>query len=207
MSNLDCLIIGAGGHAKVVIEAIRSREWHVLRVLDEDSAKEGSEFCGYQVGSLSTDHNLDVRCHIAIGSGEARRRLATKMRQRVFLTIQHIRAYVSETAKLGFGCFIGVGAVVQSDTEIDSHTIINSGAIIEHDCQIGEFCHIAPGAILGGGVSVGCSTFIGMGARILPGLAVGNNCVVGAGAVVTSSIPDGETVIGIPARTSKISRQ
>lgn len=114
--------------------------------------------------------------------------------------VVHPAAVVSESARIGAGVFVGPRAVVHTKATIYPHAIVNTGAIVEHECEIGENVHLAPGSILAGRVSVGSDTLVGLGAVVLPGVRVGAGCVVGAGAVVRTDVPDGATVVGVPAR-------
>jgi len=119
----------------------------------------------------------------------------------VALTLVHPTAYVSPTAEIGQGVYIGPKAVVHAFANVGNHAIINSGAIVEHECVIGENSHIAPGAVLGGNVRVGRDTLVGIGSRVLPGIQVGAGATVGGGATVVRTVVAGTTVVGVPART------
>ena len=119
----------------------------------------------------------------------------------VALTLVHPTAYVSPTAEIGQGVYIGPKAVVHAFANVGNHAIINSGAIVEHECVIGENSHIAPGAVLGGNVRVGRDTLVGIGSRVLPGIQVGAGATVGGGATVVRTVVAGSTVVGVPART------
>jgi UDP-perosamine 4-acetyltransferase len=117
-------------------------------------------------------------------------------------TVVHPTAYVSPSARLGEGVYIGPRAVVHTRAAVHDHAIINTGAIIEHESIVGVNAHVAPGAVLAGGCRVGPGALIGIGARLLPMLSVGDGCIVGAGAVVVRSVVEG-TVVGVPARPAK----
>ncbi len=115
------------------------------------------------------------------------------------VSVIHPTAFVSPSAGVGRGVYIGPQAVIHTRAALGEHGIINSGAIVEHDCVIGQNVHIAPGAVLGGGARVGAETLIGLGARVLPGISIGQGCLVGAGSVVLGDVPDGAAVVGVPA--------
>lgn len=198
------VLIGGGGHAKVVLDAYRLGHLDVhIEVRDDDPAKEGESFLGLvietPIGALDA---LRCNCHVAIGDNATRRRLAEAL-ERAGSTLQsvvHPRAIVAADASLGAGAFVAAGAAVAPDARIGRSAIVNHLAIVDHDCVVGDWCHIAPGAVLGGGVSVGAECFIGSGAVVLPGLHIGAGALIGAGAVVTRDVAAGAKVLGIPAK-------
>lgn len=118
---------------------------------------------------------------------------------RDWATIIHRDASVAPSAALGEGTVIGAAAVVQAGAILGRHVIVNSGAIVEHDVALGDFVHVAPGAVVGGGTTIGAGTFVGLGARVRDHLRLGTEVTVGMGAVVVEDVPDGATVIGLPA--------
>jgi len=202
------VIFGAGGHAKVVIDAIEMAGHHEVAFLaDADDARIGTRLKGYQVCSeqvgLAAAKSGMAQAFVAIGHNEARKRIAHRAQECGFIlaTIVHPAAVVSLRAVLGCGTLVMPGSVVNADAVVGANVIINTGAIIEHDCWIGDNTHIAPGATVCGGVEIGHDALIGAGATILPGLKVGARATVAAGAVVLSDVPNDATAKGIPART------
>lgn len=198
------LLIGAGGHAKVVYDALRcGSESLDVEVRDDDFTLNGRIFFDCKIiapiGDLA---ELPMRVHIAIGNNRARGLLGQALQDigKSCYTVIHPKATLSPYARIGAGVFVAAGAIVGPAAEIGAGVIINHGAIIDHDCQVGAWSHVAPNATLGGGVCIGEGGFIGAGAVILPGLSVGDWAVVGAGAVVTKNVQAGETVVGVPAR-------
>lgn len=201
------VIFGAGGHAKVVIDAIEIAGLDEIRFLvDANPARVGTRLKHYQVRSeqegLSAGASGSLRAFVAIGNNEARKRIAQMAKQFGFglATVVHPASVRASDAILGEGSLVMPGSVINACAVIGSNAIINTGAIVEHDCRVGDFTHIAPRATLCGGVDIGDDTLIGAGAIILPGIKVGVGAVVGAGAIVLSDVPDGATVKGIPAR-------
>jgi acetyltransferase EpsM len=191
-------IVGGGGHAKVVIATARSAGYTVVRVLDDDRAKWRTQLLGVAVtGPVALADDTYV---FAIGSNATRARLARSARCR-FATVVHAAAVVHESVTLGEGSVVFAGAIVQPDSRIGAHAIINTAASIDHDCVLGSAVHVAPGARLAGGITVGDEAFIAAGAIVIPGIRIGARAVVGAGAVVIHDVADGDTVIGVPARS------
>jgi len=201
MSELS--VLGGGGHSLVVAEAADCAGWRLLGVYDDSTQpvaciRGGLSLLGPLLAAFKGARLLTV------GSVAARRRVLDALGELdddEWATIVHPRALISRSCRIDPGGFIGANAVVQASATLGRHAIINTGAIVEHECQLGENVHIAPGAILAGNVTVGSDTLVGIGARVLPGMTIGEGCTIGAGAVVVHHVPDGATVVGVPART------
>ena len=202
---------GAGGHAKVVIEILRSmQEYEIAGLLEARKELWGTKVLGVEVlGDDSTMAQLKQRDidHAFIGVGtvgdaQPRRQLYEKVSAFGFQIVPaiHAAAVVSSSAKIGDGPTIMAGAIVNADAVVGKNVIVNTGAIVEHDCVIGDHVHIATGARLAGGVHVGSGAHIGAGAIVRQEIRIGEGAIVGAGAVVVKDVPDGTTVIGVPAR-------
>ncbi len=201
----DCVnLLGAGGHAKVVMAAARAAGIAVVGVFDHDPIKVGAMLMGKAVVSPlpADDWWVNRVAHLAIGSNVIRKRLSSELACR-WLTILHPLALVDQSVTLGDGVFVSTSAVIQPDSRIGAGTIVNTAAIVEHDCLVGDYCHLAPTSCLGGGVVVGSGSLIGMGAHVLPGVRIGVGVVIGAGALVRSDVKDGTVAVGVPARTLK----
>lgn len=199
------IIIGAGGHAKVVIATAQAAGVAVVGLYDDDPAMSGHVVLGIPV--LGTCRDIDASrvdgVVLAIGSNTLRRRLALEFAELPWMTLTHPAATVHETARLAPGSVVFAGAVVQPEAELGGHVIVNTGASVDHDCRIGDFVHIAPGARLAGNVRVGEGSLVGIGSCIAPNTAVGDWSVIGAGGAVTDDIPDGVLAAGVPARVLK----
>lgn len=197
-------IIGSGGHAKVVLDAMQllyPGEAIVLR--DGNFERNGQSLLGHPIFCPEFDHQMaGQECHVAIGSNRIRQDLISRANQfgAIIVGIIHPRAQVAGSAVIGFSCFIAAGAIVAPAANIGKGVIINHNAVVDHDSLINDFAHIGPGATLGGSVHVGEGSLIGAGANILPGVRVGKHAVVGAGSVVICDIGDRETWVGVPAR-------
>ena len=194
-------VIGAGGHAKVVIGALAAAGRAVAGVWDDDPAKLGGTLLGVPVLGPTAGATRGGRrpAVLAVGDNHARQQLAAAL-DLDWVTVVHPRAWVHPSVRLGAGAVVFAGAIVQPDTVVGRHAIINTGATIDHDCEIGEFAHVAPGVNLSGGVRVGDGTLLGVGSCAVPGARTGAWAVVGAGAVVVDEVPEGVTVVGAPAR-------
>ena len=198
------LIVGSGGHAKVVIDALRMLGYAdaQLLVVDENPARHGHAVLGVVVRAPSADlHGAGGWFHVAIGDCAARARAAQSYRTAGLraLSVVHPAARVAASARLGAGGFVAAGAILGPDATLEDDCIVNHNAVVDHDCRIGASCHVAPGATLGGGVALGARVLVGAGATILPGRRLGDDCVVGAGAVVLADLPRRCTAVGVPA--------
>ena len=197
------ILIGGGGHARVVMDCIEAAGGSVFGILD-DIIECGTRIHGIPVlGKISDYQAYDQhRFVIAIGNNEIRSRIAESVSVK-WATVIHPEAVVSPSAVLGVGSVVMPGTVINADTVIGNHCIINTGAIVEHDNNIGDFAHISPRAALGGTVTVGKGTHIGIGAIVRNNIRICNDCVVGAGAVVITHITVSGTYVGVPAKRIK----
>ncbi|MEM9065794.1 MAG: acetyltransferase [Planctomycetota bacterium] len=204
------VIIAGGRHALIVAEAAQLANIELSGYLDDDSSA-GIRVVGSPVNWLGPLREFDSIGEsayiIALGKIHIRREVIDLIdganhegSSHAALTIVHPTAFVSPSAELGTGVYVGPQAVVNSRAKIGDHAIINTGAIVEHDCVVGENSHIAPGAVMGGDVTIGRDTLIGVGARMIPHVSVGHESIVGAGAVVVRDVPDEAVVMGVPAR-------
>jgi len=198
-------ILGAGGHAKVVLATVMEAGLEVAGILDDDPSKWGTDLLGIPVlGPLSwLKRESEPWAILAIGDNATRKRLDQELQGVRWAKVVHPKAYVHPTAVIGEGTVVLVGAIVQPMARIGRHVIINTGAIVEHDCQVGDFAHLAPGVRLAGGVKVGEACLLGVGTSVVPQVCIGDGSVVGAGSVVVRDIPPGVVAYGIPAQVRR----
>jgi sugar O-acyltransferase (sialic acid O-acetyltransferase NeuD family) len=204
---VSVLILGAGGHAKVVADVLELSGTDIAGYLDDDPRLIGERLLGYPVlGPIaSLAAHAPTGLIVGVGSNDARRRIVERVgdsARELWINAIHPRAVVAASARraLGQGILIGAGAVVNPDTRVADHVIVNTGATVDHDCDLGVFAHIAPGCHLAGNVTVGAGTLIGIGSTVIPGIHIGARSIVGAGSVVVRDVPDGVTAKGVPAR-------
>jgi sugar O-acyltransferase (sialic acid O-acetyltransferase NeuD family) len=196
-------LVGAGGHAKVVLDAVRRAHPHAaVQIYDEAAASSGGTLLGVMIYALGPQTRLRGALHVAIGDAPARERIARALQDggSTLVTIVHPAASIAASARIGEGSFVAAHAVVAPSAVIGEGAIVNHGAVVDHDCAVGDWAHIAPNATLGGNAAVGRSALIGAGATVLPGVRIGAHATVGAGAVVAEDVPPHATVIGIPAK-------
>lgn len=200
------LIIGAGGHGKVVADAaLDTGRWDEIVFLDDawpDKQVNGRWAVQGKVEQMLEWKSRCVQAVVALGNNQLRMQLQSRLILAGFemATVVHPSASISRYARLGVGCVVFANAVVNVDAEVGDAAIINTAATVDHDCHLGNGVHIAPGANLGGGVTVGDYSWIGIGAAVRHYQSIGAGVTVGAGAVVVNNIEDGVTAIGSPAR-------
>lgn len=197
------ILIGGGGHARVIIDCIYASGGAVAGILD-DGMTAGEEVLGVPVLGKTRDYEKfqEYQFMIAIGNNSLRSCIAESMRVR-WATAIHPSAVISPYAKLGEGTVVMANAVVNPGATVGRHCIVNTGAIVEHDCVLEDYVHISPAAALGGTVNVGEQTHIGIGACVRNNVSICKACAIGAGAVVVSDIPKPGVYGGIPARKIK----
>ncbi len=199
-------VIGAGGHAKVIVALCKAAGVVVYRVVDDNVERDGGELCGVPIAAPIAEHlPRGGRAVIAVGNNQARLRLAEQYDDVVgeWVRLIHPRAFVDASVTIGKGSVVFAGAVVQVDSVVGDHVIINTSASVDHDGDIGDGAHLAPGVHLAGNVSVGRGAFLGVGTSVIPGKRVGAGSTVGAGGVVVADIADDVVAVGVPARVTK----
>jgi carbamoyl-phosphate synthase large subunit len=207
--RLPVILIGAGDHAKVLIDTLQLLQVPILFATDHDEARHGKRVSGVRVAGddlLVDEHDpASVWLVNAVGSvskPSARRAVYETFRSKGFrfATVVHPRAIVSPAASVAEGLQVMAGAVVQPGAVLNENVLINTRASVDHDCEVGAHVHLAPGATLSGSVKVGATSHVGTNATVIQGVRLGREVVVGAGAVVVRDVPDHQTVVGVPAR-------
>jgi acetyltransferase EpsM len=200
------VIFGAGGHAKVVVDAILSAK---LRpdFLVEDKPERAELF---DVRLLASADRLwqtmrQFRFVVAVGDNASRRRIFAELKTRggVPINVVHPAATVSPRAKLGWGVVVFAGAVINPGATVGDNCIVNTSASIDHECVIGAHAHLCPGVRLAGNVNVGAGTMIGVGAVVLPQITIGEWTTVGAGSMVNRHLPANVVAFGCPAKVRR----
>lgn len=208
---MNTIGIGAGGHAKVVLDILlQQQHCSVIGLLDADKARWGNALLGVPIlgGDEEIDRliNLENITAFFVGIG-AIKSLALRRKAYEYalgkglapLDIMHPSAHISRHAMHGSGVTMMVSSIVNAGSSIGNNVIINTGAIVEHDCSVGNHVHIATGACVTGGVEIGDESMVGAGSVIRQGVRIGKRVVVGAGAVVIKDVPDDCVVVGNPA--------
>lgn len=203
---MNLIIIGNGGHKKVVTEIAEQLGYEIKGIID-DNYKE--RFVKNNISYGNSFHIQEIMretnslLFFGIGNNEVRRTIYEReqLNETMFATLISPHAMLSKTAVIGKGTLIMPGAVINSDAIIGAQTIINSGAVVEHDCKIQDYVHVSPNATLTGGVKVGTGTHIGASSVVNPTLVIGEWVTVGSGASVIDNIDSHTLVVGVPAKS------
>lgn len=206
--------LGAGGHAKGIIEILNlNHSYELVGLLDPNQELQGLEVLGVPVlgGDALLPGLMQIGVsHFFVGLGGAG---DNAPRQQIYemaikqglkaVEVIHLRAIVSPSANIGEGGVIMAGAVVNASAIVGKNVIVNTNAVVEHDCKIGNHVHIATGAQLASTVQVADAAHIGAGATVRQCISIGENAIIGAGAVVVKNVSPNSVVVGVPAKEYK----
>ena len=213
IKKADIILMGAGGHAKVIIEILHQQNLKIAYCL---GSTDSPDTCLGIPVLQGNDDDLLVelstqgyhKIFIAIGSNQIRLALAEKAKKYGFEIINAISSYavISPSAKLGVGIAIMAGVVINADATIRDLVIINTGASIDHDCILDKAVHIGPQCGLAGNVKVGSESFLGIGTKVIPGILIGHSVISGAGTVIVKNIENAAACVGVPAKITKFGK-
>ncbi|MBI5202012.1 MAG: acetyltransferase [Elusimicrobia bacterium] len=202
------VLVGAGGHGRVVAEIIRlGGKYELFGAIDPDpkaATTAGLKWLGKDDALAKLRSAGVTRAAVGLGSiGDSRARAGLRKRLAAagfeLPSLVHPSAIVSKTVSLGDACQVMAGALLNPGVRAEAGVVINTGAVVEHDCRLAEDSFVGPSAVLGGDVVLEEAAFVGIGATVLQGIRVGAKAIVGAGAVVVRPVPAGATVVGVPA--------
>jgi UDP-perosamine 4-acetyltransferase len=211
--TLRLLVLGGGGHGKVVADVLRAAGHVLVGFADRRPELVGTVVepgggiviatADELLAAIASGRELPGGADavaLGIGDNALRMQALDAVGAAAAPAIVHPSAVLSPSASLGAGTAVMPRVVVNAAARVGRGVILNSGAVVEHDCVVGDGAHVSPNATLTGNVRVGARSWVGAGAVVLPGVRVGDDARVGAGAVVTRAVTDGATVMGVPAR-------
>ncbi|MDW5289374.1 acetyltransferase [Formosa sp. PL04] len=207
------VIIGASGHAKVIIDIIELQNQFEIIGLVDTYKKKGEILYNYKILGTEKDLPILIKEHdidggiIAIGDNWTRKKVYEEIEgifsDFKYITAIHPHSVIGKNVKIGAGTVIMAGVIINSDAVIDRHSIINTKSSVGHDTIIKEFASVAPGVTIGGDVNIGKGTAISLGVNVLEGVTIGKYCVIGAGSLVNRNIKAKTLAYGIPAKIIK----
>lgn len=199
----EVIVIGAGGHGKVIADIIIKSGDRVIGFLDDGCTEKN--ILGYPILGKTEDclKYKDKEFFIAIGNNAVRKKISEKYNMLKFYTAIHPSAVIAMDVEIGEGSCVMAGVVINTSARIGKHCIINSGSVVEHDNKLADFVHLSPGAVLCGTVSVGECTHIGGGVTVKNNTNIVGDTVLGVGAAVVKDIDIPGVYGGVPARIIK----
>ena len=208
---MDCVIIGAGGHGRVVLDIMQHEGRHeVVGFLDSNPDLHGRLMDGVEVlgpiQRLASLKKQGVRgAIVAVGHNGTRRSFGEQVQRlgHELVSAIHPSANIASNVSIGRGVVVAAGALVCAHCQIGDGVILNTGCLVDHETMIGTACHLCPGVKIAGRVTIESGAFVGIGATVIQHVRVGHDSVIGAGAVVLKDVPPMSTVVGLPAREIK----
>lgn len=199
----NVIILGAGGHAKVIADIIKKNNDNLLGFLDDCEEIQNQIIYDNKkvIGKIEECINYDNAYFvIGIGNNKIRKLIAEKYQLNWYTAI-HPSAIIADEVLIGPGSVIMPGAIINPGSKIGTHCIINTKSSIDHDNIIEGFVHVSPGATLAGTVHIKEGTWICAGATIINNITIEKDNIIGAGAVVIRDILDtNHTFVGVPAK-------
>lgn len=199
------IIIGAGGHGRVVADAATlMNEWTEIVFFDDAYSTARFSSIWPIIGNVADAESAMLTTDdfvVAVGNAKVRQAFFIKFSLMATpVSIVHPSAIVSPRISIGRGCVVMAGAVLCIGVRLDDGVIVNTGSTVDHDCRLSAFSHVCPGANVAGDVIIGERTWVGIGSCVKQGLQIGNDVIIGAGTVVISNTPNNVTIVGNPAR-------
>ncbi|MHA1285163.1 MAG: acetyltransferase [Promethearchaeota archaeon] len=201
-------VIGAGGHAKVVISTILAANKKVAGILDDNQEKWSNTILGFPIPISGPIEKLkndkSARAIIAVGDNVIRKKIASRLPNVKWETVIHPFSWIDPSVTIGEGSVVFAGSVIQPGTKIGRHVIINTSASADHDNVIDDFVQLCPGVHLSGLVHIKEGVFMGTNSTVIQGKTVGEWTIVGSGAVIIEDQPPYSIVVGVPAKVKKM---
>ena len=203
--NKPLIILGSGGHASVLFDALQLCNRNILGLVDPFITKEETIFKKLKV--LGDDSEIEkfnpMNVELVNGVGPSTKSYKKEEIENkysslgyTFATVIHPSAIINSQAIIGSGSQIMAGAIIQSRAIIGKSCVINTGAIVEHDCLLKNFIHVGPGAVLCGGVELHDHVYVGANAVIIQNIKVSEKSIIGAGITLTKNLGPSLTYIG-----------
>lgn len=204
------VVLGAGGHASVVLDALLALERFEIAGLIDSIRPAGQEMLGFQVlgnesvlPALAASHSFDGVV-VAIGDNWQRAQQVARIEKLLpspaFPSVVHPSAVVARSARIGAGTVVFAGVIVNANASVGRHCILNTKSSLDHDCEMGDYASLAPGVTVGGRTRIGEYTAVSLGASVIHNLRIGSHSIIGAGSTVVRDVPNSVVAFGTPAR-------
>lgn len=197
------MVIGTGGHARVVAALLAANSIDVLGFFDFENGTPKPEIIDHSpllghLKDLEKYKSKITRLYLAVGDNGKRRKIYERFRDFFKMpALIHPSAVVERNVKVGEASQICMGALLVSEAKIGRGCIINTGTSVDHESSVGDFVHLAPQVVVAGRTTIGEGTFVGMNASIGHNIRIGRDAVIGAGSIVLRDVPDGAKVLGV----------
>ena len=200
MNKKKIVIIGAGGHGRVVTDIARLNGYTDIRFLDDNADNKYCNIDGKISDFVRYLGNYDF--FVAIGDNNTRKQISGKLIDggANIVTLIHPNAVISQGVKIGRGSVIMAGVVINTNVILGNGVIVNTSSSVDHDCVVGNYTHISVGAHIAGTVNIGKNVFVGAGATVINDVEICDDCQIGAGATVITNIKESGTYIGVPVK-------
>jgi len=206
--NEKVVIIGAGGHAKVIADIVIRSNDELIGFLDDNISKETNIIENYKViGTIKDAKELQqndkkIKFIIGIGNNDIRKRISEEYSLQYYTAI-HPSAIIGLNARIEEGTVVMANSIINPDSKIGKHCIINTGTIVEHENTIEDYVHLSPSVTLSGNVKVAKLVHIGTGCKVKNNININKRCILGVGTVVVKDINETGVYVGVPARKLK----
>lgn len=207
---MKIIIIGAGGHSKVIVDIIQNEQKYEIAGFIDNNLPMGHKVLDYPVLGKEEEINTLIKKHeifggiIAIGDNFIRSNVEEKIKQLCnefkFINCIHPKSNIAFNVVMGEGNVVMAGATINTSSEISNHCIFNTNCSIDHDNRIANFASIGPNAVTGGNVEVGEFSAIGIGATVKHNVSIAYNCIIGASSLVNKDAKSNSVYYGIPAK-------
>lgn len=197
------ILYGASGHAKVIIDVIKSNNEDIYCIID-DNPKTNEVF---NIPVKRVDQLLFEKSNsflVAIGNNKLRKKIVSDNDFNYFTAI-HEKTIIASSVEIGGGTVVMPNVVINAEAKIGKHCIVNTSAVVEHECILSDFVHVSPNASIAGNVTIGEGTQVGIGACVIQGVKIGKWVTIGAGTVIIKDVPDYAVVVGNPGKIIKYS--
>ena len=199
------VIIGAGGHGKVVANIAKLNGYKEILFLDDGGNNKINGLYPVVGTTLEIEKYKDFDFIVAIGNNQVRNKITTNLFYQSYkvVTLIHPTAVIDETVMIGLGSVVMANAVINAYAKLGKGCIVNTSATVDHDDVLEDYVHICPGAHVAGTTNIGYESWIGIGSSVINNIVVAPNCIIGAGSVITNNLIESGTYVGVPARRIK----